>query len=206
MKDLLGTIIFSTFKFLVNPTIWSRVAVDINQASQPTPAPTTNQNATETSRMQAIQEPDIRDLNISKALDLLKLTLPTPQTNEYLPLTEKAVENFARIVDLTAIPTESSDSSQMLRSPEGSDCIESYVEVTQEDIANASLEETVSVKSSQNDLIELSSCGSSSSDKSDKSNRSSISQASTDTKLSSDIEIVPNSLDSSISESHSCST
>lgn len=63
LKDLLVAIIKSVFKHVLNPTIWSRVAVDLNTSpSRATPEP--NQ------RTQSVTESDIRDENVSKALDL----------------------------------------------------------------------------------------------------------------------------------------
>ncbi|XP_055304634.1 uncharacterized protein LOC129569618 [Sitodiplosis mosellana] len=59
MKDLLVTIIQSVFKYVVNPTVWSRVAADINSS---TPEPVL--------RVQPFLESDPRDVNVSKALDL----------------------------------------------------------------------------------------------------------------------------------------
>lgn len=66
MKDLLVTIIQSVFKYILNPAIWSRVASDLNSVQS-------EENSVPVQRVQSIQSisgPDIRDVNISKALDL----------------------------------------------------------------------------------------------------------------------------------------
>lgn len=64
MKDLLVTIIQSIFKYILNPTIWSRVAADINAQSDVTNSPNVGQ------RIESQFDSDIRDLNMSKALDV----------------------------------------------------------------------------------------------------------------------------------------
>lgn len=63
MKDLLVTIIHSMFKYILNPTIWSRVASDINSSQS-------EASATPIPRVQLVPETDIRDINMSKVLDL----------------------------------------------------------------------------------------------------------------------------------------
>lgn len=64
MKDLLVTLIQSVFKYVLNPTVWSRVAADIHtQPEQSTPS-----RSSQNSELQF--DPDIRDRNVSKALDL----------------------------------------------------------------------------------------------------------------------------------------
>lgn len=63
MKDLLVAIIQSIFKYVVNPTVWSRVATDIN-------APSSQATPESVQRVQSILEPDPRDVNVSRALDL----------------------------------------------------------------------------------------------------------------------------------------
>lgn len=66
MKDLLVTIIQSVFKYILNPTIWSRVASDLNSGrSDEDSVPLQRAQFT-----QSIPGSDIRDINISKALDL----------------------------------------------------------------------------------------------------------------------------------------
>lgn len=64
MKDLLVTIIQSVFKYILNPTIWSRVAADIN--AQPDEPRTPNASQ----RFELQTDSDLRDINMSKALDL----------------------------------------------------------------------------------------------------------------------------------------
>lgn len=61
MKDLLVTLIRSVFKYVVNPTIWSRVVADINSS------PTSSEPV---ERVETLPQSDLRDLNVSKALDL----------------------------------------------------------------------------------------------------------------------------------------
>lgn len=55
MKDLLKVVIYSVFKFILNPHIWSRVA---NESTMP-----------QNTQRQSI-ESDIKDVNLGKALDL----------------------------------------------------------------------------------------------------------------------------------------
>lgn len=63
MKDLLVALIQSVFKYVVNPTVWSRVASDINSSpSRATPEPI--------QRIQSITDSETRDVIVSKALDL----------------------------------------------------------------------------------------------------------------------------------------
>lgn len=64
MKDLLVTIIQSMFKYILNPTIWSRVAADINSQTDEPMTPNSAQRA------DSPFDTDIRDVNVSKALDL----------------------------------------------------------------------------------------------------------------------------------------
>lgn len=62
MKGLLMTIIQSVFKYILNPTIWSRVATDIHSTQMP--------GSVSPQRVQSIGETDIRDENLGKVLDL----------------------------------------------------------------------------------------------------------------------------------------
>lgn len=109
MKDLLKTIIYSTFKFFLNPGIWSNVYANVNATAQ------TNQthvvgNMVETVRIQSITsgEPDIRDVNLGKALDLannrVRLAL-LESTSSQLLLSERTTSS----VQLLSINNESSE-------------------------------------------------------------------------------------------------
>lgn len=64
MKDLLVTIIQSVFKYIINPTIWSRVAADVTSSSS------TEGNTERIQRVEMTTGPDLRDVNVGKALDL----------------------------------------------------------------------------------------------------------------------------------------
>lgn len=64
MKDLLVTIIQSSFKYILNPTVWWRFAADVNSQPDETITPNSFQ------RVELQLESDIRDINVSKALDL----------------------------------------------------------------------------------------------------------------------------------------
>lgn len=80
MKDLLKTIIHSTFRFILNPTVWSQVFSD---NSQPAPALTTQNIVSITSGH------DIRDINLSKALDIVlahKQQLMEPSQVQNVPI------------------------------------------------------------------------------------------------------------------------
>lgn len=59
------TIIQSAFKYILNPTIWSRVAVDINSTQSPN-----NSNSVPLQRTLSVADADLRDENMSKVLDL----------------------------------------------------------------------------------------------------------------------------------------
>lgn len=64
MKDLLVTIIQSVFKYIINPAIWSRVASDLTSSSP------TGGNTENVQRVEMVSGPDLRDVNVGKALDL----------------------------------------------------------------------------------------------------------------------------------------
>lgn len=67
MKDLLKTFIYSIFKFFLNPNVWSNVYANVNTTAQPIQT-----QSIDTVKIQSITngEPDIRDINLGKALDL----------------------------------------------------------------------------------------------------------------------------------------
>lgn len=84
MKDLLTTTILSVFKYILNPSVWASVVSHSNATEPPVV------NMIETSRVQAISssEPDIRDINLGKALDLannrIKLALFESQSTNMM--------------------------------------------------------------------------------------------------------------------------
>lgn len=63
MKDLLVTFIQSMFRYILNPTVWSRVASDINSSQSEDATPPIQ-------RVKSNSDTDLRDINIGKALDL----------------------------------------------------------------------------------------------------------------------------------------
>lgn len=117
MKDLLVAIIQSVFKYIVNPTVWSRVATDIN-------APPSQATPEAIQRVQSILEPDPRDVNVSRALDLAnqqmqfileRSRMVETQSSgiEVLPIRGRSVENSSSdVVVSTSSETPSDPSSE----------------------------------------------------------------------------------------------
>lgn len=109
MKDLLVTIIQSVFKYLMNPTVWSRVAADMTSTSSP------QGNADPMQRIQSVSEPDLRDINMGKALDLasqhIQLILETKR-NEVQP---SGVETLA--IKAAGLAVESAIASPLPMGP-----------------------------------------------------------------------------------------
>lgn len=104
MKGLLVTIIQSVFKYILNPTIWSRVASDINTS--------TVHQIPDMQRVQTVTDSDIRDVNVSKALDLAtqqmqlilehkKIEMATIQPSGIEVLAVKAAEGDKSSDDIT---------------------------------------------------------------------------------------------------------
>lgn len=108
MKDLLVTIIQSVFRFILNPAVWARVAVDINaQANEAVTTPNSSQ------RVELQSDSDIRDMNVSKALDLAhqqmqlflehkKMELPQLQPSGIEMLAVKELAENTSISDLSS--------------------------------------------------------------------------------------------------------
>lgn len=123
MKDLLVTIVQSMFKYVLNPAIWSRVAADMNaQTAEPT-TPSSAQRVNDSPF-----DANIRDINVSKALDLanqqmqfileqkkVELSKLTPSGIEMLAVKESA-ENKSQSDSSpstsSGIRTESADTSR----------------------------------------------------------------------------------------------
>lgn len=125
MKGILTTIIHSVFKFVLNPSIWSRVVSNLT----PTPS---RESRPSSSQLRQIQEGDLRDVNLSKALDIvdvqLKLLLTQKSTQtisvsqpsavEILPITETAEQNSTEDISqnssdrVSGIEHEASGSSE----------------------------------------------------------------------------------------------
>lgn len=109
MKGILTTIIHSVFKFLLNPTIWSRVVADLNTTSSTELRPSTSQ-------LRQIQDGDLRDANLSKALDIVDVQLKflltqkstqitsvsQPSAVEILPITETTAQNSTNDISETS--------------------------------------------------------------------------------------------------------
>lgn len=96
MKGILTTIIHSMFKFVLNPTIWSRVVADLSPTSSMESRPSTSQ-------LRRIQDGDLRDANLSKALDIvdvqLKLLLTQKSTHTTSVSQPSAVEEILSIAE-----------------------------------------------------------------------------------------------------------
>lgn len=125
MKGLLMTIIQSVFKYILNPTIWSRVAVDINSTQSP-------ESSVPLHRVQNIAEPDLRDENVSKALDLAnqqmqyilehkKIALVSGQPSGVEVLAPKATESEKSTSDI---------SSTMSLEPKGENALANVSHIT----------------------------------------------------------------------------
>lgn len=107
MKDILTTIIHSVFKFVLNPTIWSRVVSDLRPTPTMEATPSTNQ-------LRQIQDDNLRDANLSKALDIvdvqLKLLLTQKSTQAICVSQPSAVEILP--ISETTEPNSTKDISQ----------------------------------------------------------------------------------------------
>lgn len=159
LKDILVAIIQSVFKYVVNPTVWSRVAADINSSpSRATPEPI--------QRVQSISEPDVRDDNVSKALDLAK------QHMQYLLEQKQQSQIQSSGVEMLAvrgISTEKSSSditssvpsnltqqtTEGIPSSDGSG--ESYEEFAEDEIINVQNVSVITVGSATTQPSEISS-------------------------------------------------
>lgn len=112
MKGILTTIIHSMFKFVLNPTVWSRVVADLT----PTPS---MESRPSTSQLRQIQDGDIRDANLSKALDIvdvqLKLLL-TQKSTQTISISQPSAVEILPICE-TAEQDSTNDSSQNSSDP-----------------------------------------------------------------------------------------
>lgn len=111
MKDLLVTIIQSLFKYIINPTIWSRVVADVTSSSS------SEGNSERAQNTPLVGGHDLRDINVGKALDLanqhIQLILET-RKNEMPPIQPSGVEILAVTGTVSSVSTESATSSLSL--------------------------------------------------------------------------------------------
>lgn len=111
MKDLLVTIIQSVFKYIINPTIWSRVAADVASSSS------SEGNSERAQNIPLVGGHDLRDINVGKALDLanqhIQLILET-RKNEMSPIQPSGVEILAVTGTVSSVSTASATSSLSL--------------------------------------------------------------------------------------------
>lgn len=161
LKDILVTIIQSVFKYIVNPAVWSRVVADINSSpSRATPDPI--------ERVQSISEPDVRDENVSKALDLAK------QHMQYILEQKQQLQNQPSGVEMLAVrglsteksssditPSNSSEPSnltqQTTESIPSSDGSGDYEEFAEDEIINSQNVSVITVGSATTQPSEISS-------------------------------------------------
>lgn len=145
MKDLLVTIIQSIFKYILNPTIWSRVVADINAQ----PAESFTPNVSQRIEMQF--DSDIRDINVSKALDVAN------QQNSlmHLILEQKKIE-LSQLqpsgIEMLAVKESSENTSRSDLSP-ASSSVASRTEFSDE---NTSKSEILPVSSSAETASQMS--------------------------------------------------
>lgn len=134
MKDLLVTLIQSVFMYILNPTIWSRVAADINTQPDETKSPRANQN----SGLQS--DSDIRDINVSKALDLANQQMQLILEHKKVELSQLQPSG----IEMLAVRESPEDTSRSDLSPESSS-VASRTEFSDE---NTSKSEILPVSSS----------------------------------------------------------
>lgn len=111
MKGILSTIIHSVFKFVLNPTIWSRVVADLTPTSSMESRPSTSQ-------LRQIQDGDIRDTNLSKALDIVDVQLKLLLTQKSTQITSVSQPSAVEILPISE--TAEQDSTNDI-SPNSSD-------------------------------------------------------------------------------------
>lgn len=116
MKGILTTIIHSMFKFVLNPTIWSRVVADLSPPSSMESRPSTSQ-------LRQIQDGDLRDANLSKALDIVDAQLK-------LLLTQKSTTSVSQpsAVEILSIAETAEPNSTKDNSHNSSDRVPAYDE------------------------------------------------------------------------------
>lgn len=191
MKDILTTIIHSMFKFILNPTIWSRVVADMS--------PNRSEENRIPARQRLASDSDLRDQNLSKALDLANYQIELllrqksvtssnmqPSSVEILPISEKSEKNTTNEhpnENLNDNPNESSETKIDKKSD-----IDEHNTSSGCDSCEGNIEEEISVfvvdrsRSKSNEFRPQDETPSEESDKSLGSDSS---------KLSSDIEFIP---------------
>lgn len=142
MKDLLVTIIKSIFKYILNPTIWSRVAADINAQPNETPSPSAYQN------IDFQTDSDIRDINVSKALDLANQQMQLILEHKKIELSQLPPSG----IEMLAVKESPENTSRIDLSP-GSSSIASRAEYSDE---NTSKSEILPVSSSAETASQMS--------------------------------------------------
>lgn len=132
MKDLLVTIIQSVFKYIINPTIWSRVAADVASSSS------SEGNSERAQNIPLVGGHDLRDINVGKALDLanqhIQLILET-RKNEISPIQPSGVEILAVTGTVSSVSTASATSSLSL-SPSSSSTAPDFSQVAAKNHVN----------------------------------------------------------------------
>lgn len=158
MKGLLVTIIHSVFKYLLNPTIWSRVVADVSAAQAAgTPPPT--------QRVEVVSDSDLRDINMSKALDLanqqmqfIKQSQMHPSSLEIIPVStseestyDDAADTQSEIHQLAIKPTlepETSPTTSRMDHQLTSESSSAFTKHGISDLSTESLETTHPISSS----------------------------------------------------------
>lgn len=209
MKDLLATIIKSIFKYVVNPSVWSRVAADMNTSTLSSPVTDTNQEIQSPSRM------DLRDLNLSKALDLasqlildrkiLKISSENkPSGIEILAVDATSDKNTSDIMQIT---TDSSTYTTELSTDSTSSSEKSFEEFASDEmiqmnvfqnVSVVSVNDTQSIGTSEHSTT-ISTDGIGSSKLSDESNSTSTTFDSTNSSSNDSVEVLSISSDTTAS-------
>lgn len=162
LKDILVAIIQSVFKYIVNPRVWSQVAADIN--SSPSRA-----TAEAVQQVRSISEPDVRDENVGKALDLAKqhmqYLLEQKQQSQIQPsgvemLAVRGVSEEKSASDITS-STSSEPSNLTQQTTEGTPSSdgsgESYGVFAEDEIINVQNESVITVGSASTQPHDISS-------------------------------------------------
>lgn len=101
MKGILTTIIHSVFKYLLNPSIWSRVVSDLTP-TQP------GESSPSSSQLRQIQEGDLRDANMSKALDIVGVQMKLLMTQKSAQANSASQPSAVQILHITETAEQNS--------------------------------------------------------------------------------------------------
>lgn len=132
MKILLAPIIVSTFQYVINPTIWSRVASDINAQVNAPSTPTAAQRA------ELQSDRDIRDVNVSKALDLANQQMRLILVQKKIELPQQLLPSGIEMVAVNESPDED-DTSRSDLSAGAAFSIAEQLEMSDENLSKSDI-------------------------------------------------------------------